>query len=242
MILITEGKMKNGKCVLYARFSPRPNAAECESCEIQLEELARYATKEGFEIVGQYKDEALSGGDSWESRPGMFDAAAACKRGYTLFVRSYDRLFRDVERALVFRSMIEAKGVRVVSITETSANGDSPDSKLIRNILLSIAEYHREMIRARTKAKMIEHQRNGRRMSRADKPPWGMRTDPEDPSRLIPHKEEQDAIEIIIKRRKRGDSYSSIARLLEDLGVDRRGKRSWTHTQVSRILKRAGVD
>ena len=90
------------KVILYARFSPRPLASECESVESQLAELRAYCVQHGHEVVGEFSDKALSGGSDWDTRPGMLDAANACTRGMVFLVRSYDRLFRDIDKATMF--------------------------------------------------------------------------------------------------------------------------------------------
>jgi len=225
------------KVILYARFSPRPNAAECESCEAQLAELRQYAWKRGYEIAGEFQDKALSGGDDWNDRPGMFDAANAAKRGSIFCVRAFDRLFRDTEKALVFKSMLEAKGVKIRSITEEVACDGSPIANMVRTIFLAVAEYQREMIRARTRAKMLEHQRNGRRMSGA--PPYGHRFDPAHPKRLIADAAEQANIVTIRDLWSKGMKLRQIARWMEAHGLERRGKARWTHQLIKAILQRA---
>ena len=173
--------------ILYARFSPRPNAADCESCESQLADLRSYCKAHGYTIAGEFHDKALSGGDDWTDRPGMFDAATACKRGMVFAVRSFDRLFRDTRKALMFACDLEKKGVQIVSITEEAASLNTPEAKLMRTFFLALAEYQREIIRARTRAKMRAHQANGRRMS--NHVPWGTMRDPANPKRLIPCQE-----------------------------------------------------
>lgn len=222
--------------VLYARFSPRPNAAECESCETQMVDLRAWCQANHYEIAGEFSDHALSGGDDWSSRPGMLDAVTACNRHTVFLVRAYDRLFRDTDKALAFRAMLEAKGVEVRSITEPGANGDSMNAKLIRFVFLWIAEYQREIIRARTKARMLSHQASGRRMSR--KPPWGRRVDPADPARLVRDEEEMRVADMIVDRAACGDSLHSIGRWLQDRGISRRGKSTWPHVIIKRILER----
>jgi len=228
------------RAILYARFSPRPNAAECESCESQLNDLRAYCTRLGWEIAGEYQDKALSGGNDWQDRPGMFDAAQACKRGNVFVVLAFDRLFRDTEKALVFKSLLEAKGVTIRSITEEVACDGSPIANMVRTIFLAVAEYQREMIRARTRAKMLEHQRNGRRMSL--RTPYGTMNDPCDPKRLVPCREEQAAIVVICDLQSRGLGLREIARKLEELRIPRRGKEKWTHGLVRSILTRLSRD
>jgi len=213
----------------------------CESCETQLADLREYATSNGYEVIGEYFDLALSGGDGWEDRPGMLGAAAAAKRGMVVLVRNYDRLFRDVDKATVFRTNLEAKGVEVISASpqEAAANGSTLHAKLIRFVILWKAELDREITRARTKAKMRQHQANGRRMSKL--PPYGTIVDPADPTRLLPCPEEQYGIQTIRNLRAAGMGLREIARELEARGITRRGgKAKWPHGLVKAVLDREG--
>jgi DNA invertase Pin-like site-specific DNA recombinase len=224
--------------VLYARFSPRRNAELCESCEHQLARLREYCEHEGIGIVGEFADEALSGGDALEDRPGMFDAASAAKKGDLFIVTAWDRLFRDVEKGLVFRTMLERKGVTIVSATEPATNDDSPLAKLMRTLALAFAEYERELTRARTRAAMLRRQANGQRMSYHC--PFGMMRNPNDPSRMVVCRQEQNAIQAIRLLWDTGTkNHHAIARIMNQRGSRRRGK-PWDHRLVGTILRRLG--
>ncbi len=225
--------------ILYARFSPRPNAAECESCEAQLAQLREYAEARGWEIVGEFQDKALSGGDDWSDRPGMCEASGECKRNMIFVVRSFDRLFRDTTKAMIFAAMMEAKGARIHSITEESACDGSPVANMVRTIFLAIAEYQREMGNARTRAAMLRHQAGGRRMS--CEPPYGTMRDPRRPTHLITNTEEIATIDTIKQLYKGGMTLRGIARELTKRKVERRGKYHWNHTLVRRVLIREGL-
>jgi site-specific DNA recombinase len=222
--------------ILYARFSPRPNAAECESIESQLTDLRRWAVAEGHKIRGEWSDAAVSGGDGWDDRPGMLDAVHASKKGDLFVVRALDRLFRDTAKATVFQAMLAQRGVTVISTTEPAANGDEMVAKLVRFVFLWIAEYNRELLRARTRAKMLEHQRNGRRMSK--KPPYGWCVCPRDAKRIEPDGTEQLIVQQIIERAQAGEGLREIARWLADAGIKTREGTDWHHQQVQRVLKR----
>ena len=232
-------KTKPTKAVLYARFSPRPNASECESCETQFADLRAHCNQEGIEVIAEFADKSVSGGDSWEKRPGLLDASVAAKRGMMLLVRSYDRLFRDADQALAFRAMMAAKGVVIQSISEESANGNSMIAKLLRYIFLWKAEYDREIIRARTKAKMLQHQDNGRRMSK--ELPWGWKPDPENPAKMVRCEEEEAIAKRMCTLRNEGLGLREIGRRLAEQGHMRRGKTTWPHQIIRRILQREGV-
>ena len=173
------------RAILYARFSPRSKAASCKSCVLQLQDLRSYARLHNYQVAGEYHDDALSGGEQWVDRPGMLAAETACKRGMLFLVTAFDRLFRDVQMGLAFCAAIEGKGASIVSITEEAASLNTPAARLMRSIFLSVAEYQREVIRAKTKLRMLEHQAAGRRMGRL--PPYGMQQDPADPNRWTPH-------------------------------------------------------
>jgi len=211
----------------------------CESCESQLADLRQHCWKRGWEIVSQHVDKALSGSDDCRDRPGLFDAKVACKRGYRLVVRNLDRLFRDMEKSALFRAEMNAKGVKIVSLEQPEANGDSATGKLMSAIYDWMNEIKREEIRARTRAKMREHQRDGRKMSAT--PPFGFDVDPQNHKRLVRNPTEQSHIVTIRALRKQGMGLRQIARWLEENQVPRRGKETWTHQLVKSILQREGI-
>lgn len=211
----------------------------CESCESQLADIRAFCAKKGWELVAEFSDKALSGSDDCSNRPGLFDAKIACLRGYRLVVRNLDRLFRDMDKAAYFRAEMNAKGVKVVSLEQPEANGDNAMGKLMAAIYDFHAEMQRETIRARTKAKMLQHQANGRKMG--SQPPYGMDIDPENCKRLIRNPTEQSYIVTIKGLRRQGMKLREIARWLEQNGVPRRGKPAWTHQLVKKILIREGM-
>jgi DNA invertase Pin-like site-specific DNA recombinase len=223
------------KAILYARFSPRPNADECDSIQRQTEDMERYCQKEGYKVVGKYSDEALSGAS--DDRPGMWDALYALKKGYTLIVRSFDRLYRDTTMGLyVIRTEIEKKGARILSITDAGASEDSPDARLVRGILLMLAEYQREIIRAKTRAAMRRYQSEGRVMS--CKIPYGYLRDTKDPKQMNPYEPEQEVIRLMFILKGNGESLRGIARILTERGIKTKEGNEWHHNQVKRILER----
>lgn len=211
-----------------------------ESCESQLVDIKEWCAKNGYHLVSHHTDKALSGSDDCSNRPGLWDARAACKRGYTLVVRNLDRLFRDMDKAAYFRAEMNAKGIKIVSIEQPEANGDSPMGKLMAAIYDFQAEMQRETIRARTRAKMRQHQKNGRKMS--SNAPYGFDIDPKNPKRLIQNAEEQSTI-VTIKalRQQQKMGLRAIARWLEQKKIPCKGSPTWYHQTVKKILIREGI-
>jgi len=223
------------KAIIYARYSPRPNADLCDSVISQIEEIRRWSATNKYSVVGEYSDEALSG--TSDDRPGMWDALYALKRGYTLLVRDFTRLYRDSAMGLqIIKLEIEKKGAKIVSITDPGASADSPDARLIRSILLSLAEYQVEIIRAKTKAAMRRYQNQGRVMSK--RIPYGYIRDTKDLTRMLPFEPEQATIRMMFNMKEGEKGLRLIARELNEKDIPTKDGKQWGHTQIKRILER----
>ena len=90
----------NTKAVIYARFSPRKNADDCESCDTQIDYCTKYCEFHKMDVVQTFQDEALSGAEA-ENRPGLQSAMEyAIKHKASLVIYSLDRLSRSLRDAI----------------------------------------------------------------------------------------------------------------------------------------------
>ena len=220
--------------IIYARFSPRRNSDTCESIETQYDLCKAYCNKNNINIVGQFSDKALSGSD--EDRPSLWAAIEELKRNDVLIVYRLDRLARSVYLSDIIERTVKKKGASIVSICGEGTWTNSDEDWLVRKILQTLAEYERKVIAARTKAAMLRHQANGRRMSK--EPPFGFCVDPDDPARLIEHLKEQQAITRIIELKQSNMTLRAICRQLKSEGFRCRTNDNWHHTTVKRIVER----
>jgi DNA invertase Pin-like site-specific DNA recombinase len=224
--------------VCYARFSPRPSPEDCDSVEKQLERTRAYCKGHGYEVFAEYHDKELSGGRA-DNRPGLQKAiAAACKRQAVLVVYSLSRLARCTKDAIDLAERLNSAGADLAVIQE-NVNTRSPMGRFIFTLFSALAQLEREQIQERTSSAMLKHQANGRRMTRADRCPYGWKVDPDAPERLAEDADEQATIERIRQARKNGGGLREIARMLDRAGIDCRGCR-WSHTTIRSILNRAG--
>ena len=94
--------------------------------------------------------ETESGGKDLDDRTGLSKLKSLIKDGdcKTIIVNKVDRLGRSLLQGLLFLKYCEEHSVRVVSIQD-SIDTDNPSSKLITNILYSIAEHERDQISIR---------------------------------------------------------------------------------------------
>jgi site-specific DNA recombinase len=177
------------KAVIYARFSPRPNAEDCDSVEKQRERCRSYCKAHGYDVIAEKDDEDMSGGRA-DNRPGLQAAIAlACKHKAVLVVYKLDRLARNTRDALDVLERLQKSKADLASLVE-QINSRSPMGKFFFTQLAAFAELEREQIRARTSTAMRAHQSGGRRMTRTDRCPFGLQPDPADSSRLIDHADE----------------------------------------------------
>lgn len=237
----------HAKVVIYARFSPRPDAEECDSCDKQIARAKEYCERRGWLWAESriYRDDDESGGD-WD-RPEIWNAINATKRGMVLLVTCWDRLARDTQFTLMVNEDLRRRGAVLYSGQEGPFDDeDNPAIKLTSTLLAAVAEYVRRIIAAKTRAAMRRHVRNGRVMSR--ELPIGFEYDPDSPkhedsglpTRMRTNDQEEGQVQRILELRKRRWSLRKIARYMNDYDRPIRGH-TWSHRTVSRVLAFRGV-
>ena len=225
--------------VIYARFSPRPNAVECESIETQIDRCRAYCAAHGYEIVGEHADADMSGARA-DNRPGLQAAVdQACGEQAILVVYSLSRLARSVRDAITLAERIGQAKAHLASLTER-IDTTSSMGRFTFTLFAALAQLEREQIAERTSDAMRRHQENGRIMS--SRLPYGMKRDPNDPKRMVIDLEEQGIISLIVEMHEEGEKLRVICRRLRDeYGSACRGK-PWNHKTIRRILDREGDD
>ncbi|MDX9975437.1 MAG: recombinase family protein [FCB group bacterium] len=224
------------RAIIYTRFSPRRNAEDCESCEVQAAQCEQFAARADWEISGTFEDRDASGSDA--DRPGLAAAIAALERGDILLVYKRDRLARDVLIAELTRRRVAAVGARIVAVSgDIDGDANDPTVVFVRQIMDAVAELERKQIAARTRDAMHQHQRNGRRMGRYA--PYGWSLDAADPSTLVPEPIERQAIDRIRALAAGGMTVAAICRQMgQEMPEAARGEK-WNRRTVMKIIDRA---
>lgn len=224
---------KKEMTVIYTRFSPRRNAEESESCEVQQAYCEQHAAQKGYEIRAIIHDPDVSGADEYREK--LWEAISLLYKGDVLLVYKRDRLARNVYLAEQINRAVRTRGATIEAVSG-DIPGNGPEQILVRQVLAAIAEYERKLISTRTRMSMRQHQRNGRRMSHH--PPYGWGADPDDPKRLVPIPSEMGAVERIKALHAEGKTYYEIAKILNDEMPDRARTGKWYDKTVRKVLLR----
>lgn len=144
----------------YARVSTRGQAKDGNSLEAQEKQLKEYGAEEIF-------IESFTG--TKMERPELDKLLNQIQDGDTLIVTKLDRFARSVSQASNLITMLIDRGIRV-NVLNLGILDNSSVSILMRNILLSFAQFERDMIVERTQeGKAIARQREDFREGRPPK-------------------------------------------------------------------------
>lgn len=105
-----------------------------------------------------FSDDSISG--SKASRPGFDRLLGTVQPGDTIVAWRIDRLGRSVVNLTELAQALEKQGVFIRTISDAIDTSHS-QGRLFYNLLASLAEFEREMIRERVKAGMSVAKKNG---------------------------------------------------------------------------------
>jgi site-specific DNA recombinase len=156
---------KLARCAIYTRKSTEYNLelafnsldAQREACEAYIKSQAH----EGWRLIpGRYDDGAFSGASL--ERPALQQLLADVRAGSIDIVLVYkvDRLTRSLADFAKLIELFDAHGVSFVSVTQ-SFNTSSSMGRLTLNVLLSFAQFERELIGERVRDKIAASKRKG---------------------------------------------------------------------------------
>jgi site-specific DNA recombinase len=156
---------KLARCAIYTRKSTEYNLelafnsldAQREACEAYIKSQAH----EGWRAIpGRYDDGAFSGASL--ERPALQQLLADVRAGNIdiALVYKVDRLTRSLADFAKLIELFDAHGVSFVSVTQ-SFNTSSSMGRLTLNVLLSFAQFERELIGERVRDKIAASKRKG---------------------------------------------------------------------------------
>jgi DNA invertase Pin-like site-specific DNA recombinase len=148
------------RVAIYARVSTSD-----QDPQLQRDELAQYAAARGLEVAGEYVDSGVSGAKSRRPQLDRLMLAARRRQFDAVLVWKLDRLARSVRHLTTVAGEFEALGIDLI-VPGQAIDTSTPTGRLLFNVLGSIAEFERDLIRDRVSAGMRAAQRRGRSIGR----------------------------------------------------------------------------
>lgn len=124
--------------VIYARYSSS-NQRE-ESIAGQLRDCHAYAERNGYTIINEYTDSALTGRSDQRPAFQKMISDSESRTFETVIVWKLDRFARNRYDSAMYRNKLKKNGVRIVSAMENIS--DSPEGIILEGLMESLAEYY----------------------------------------------------------------------------------------------------
>jgi DNA invertase Pin-like site-specific DNA recombinase len=192
----------------------------------QREAIQSYAERNGIQIVGEFRDEGVSGTVDHGERDGfkalLERIAGNCVR--LVVIERPDRLARDLLVQETLLASLIRLGVRVVDASGTDLTDQSDPSRvLIRQVLGAVAQHDRACLVAKLRAaRQRQRVATGRCEGRK---PYGAKVG------------EDRGLQRIKQLKGEGCSLREIAATLNAEGIPTRGGKTWSFGTVARLVR-----
>lgn len=132
---------------------------------MQLDDLRRVANQRGWDVVGIFVDEGVSG--TIAQRPELDRMMAAASRGEfdILAVWRFDRFARSTNHLLTALERFRALGIDFVSVRE-QVDTSTPVGRMVFTLMAGIAEFEAALIRERVQAGVDRARERGVKLGR----------------------------------------------------------------------------
>jgi len=234
---MSEVLKRHMRCAVYTRKSSEEGLdQEYNSIDAQRDAEHAYIASQRAEgwiaVADDYDDPAFSGGNM--ERPALKRLMADIEAGKidVIVIYEIDRLTRSLADFSKMVEVFERQGVSFVSVTQ-QFNTTTSMGRLMLNVLLSFAQFEREVTGERIRDKIAASKRKGMWMGGI--PPIGYDVANR---RLIPNEAEAKTIAHIFQRFV---ELGSTTKLVKELRLDGVTSKAWT-TQDGRVREGKPID
>lgn len=210
--MVQQGALFSGggearRVAIYCRVSTAD-----QSCARQERDLLEYAGRAGFEVVGVFKETGSGASKAVEDKARRKEvmALAQARRVDAVLVTELTRWGRSTQDLMGTLGELASWGVSLIAQTGLTFDLSTPQGRLVANLMASLAEFERDLLRERVRSGIAAAKARGQAFGR----PAGYRPS----EKLAPR---------VIELSEDGHSQRAIARELE-----------LSKTTVNEILKR----
>ena len=164
------------RAIGYRRVSTDEQAQSGAGLDAQSAKIHQLCQARGWELLDIHTDAGVSGGRAVADRPSLQVALAVLAAGDAdvLVVPKLDRLARSVTMLAGLMDLAEAQGWQLV-VSDADVDTTTAGGRLVANVLGSVAEWERGIIRERTRDALQARKAAGVRLGRPVVLPQGAR-------------------------------------------------------------------
>jgi site-specific DNA recombinase len=220
-------------CAIYTRVSTDMQAEkEFSSCESQEEKIRSFIkSQNNWQVYKVYSDAGYTGANT--NRPALQELLEDIKQNKIDIILAYkiDRLTRSPKDFYQLIEIFEQNNVSFISITERF-DTSTPAGRLLRNIMLTFAQFERELTSERTKDKLLERAKKG--MWNGGNPPFGYG---KKDKKLIINKKEAEIVRLIFETYLETGSINELHDLLKAKNIKNKQGKNFSKEHLALILR-----
>ena len=228
---MNKGQFKN--CAVYTRVSTDIQAEkEFSSCESQEEKIKSFIESQNdWQVFKVYTDAGYTEANT--NRPALQELFEDIKQKKIDIILSYkiDRLTRSPKDFYQLVEFFEKYNVDFISITERFDTG-TPAGRLLRNIMLTFAQFERELTSERTRDKMLERAKKG--LYNGGYAPLGYKRGDK---KLLINKKDSEIVRLIFETYIETQSLNEVYNLLKKKEVKNRNGKLFYKTALAFLLR-----
>jgi DNA invertase Pin-like site-specific DNA recombinase len=210
-----------------------------DSTDRQRSQVVPYAERKRYQIVREYVDEGVSGGEILKSRDFQRMLRDAQTGAFEVIVcDDKDRFgrFDAIDLGEVV-APLRRKGVRLDAVAQGLVDWESFSGRITDAVLQEAKNLEQEAISRRVLTNQLLKAQKG--VTTGGRPPYGYRWEAggDGLNRLVPDGHKAEVVRFIFERYDRGETLYAVAEELHRRGVaSPRGGTRWTRSVVQRVL------
>lgn len=219
----------NRTAITYYRYSSHRQGEQ--SIEGQRAEAERWAKANGYTIVKEYADRAMTGTNDDRDQFQLMLRELERLRPAVLILWKVDRMGRNKEEIAFNKYRCKKNGTRVIYTAESIP--DTPEGVILESVLEGMAEYY--------SLQLSQNVRRGLRVSATKcqstggNRPLGYRTGPDKKFEIDP--EGAAIVRQVFERYVRGETQAEIVHALNEQGLRTLHGRPFTHNSLRTVLQ-----
>jgi len=220
-------------CAIYTRVSTDIQAEkEFSSCEAQEEKIRAFVkSQDNWQVFKVYTDAGYTGANT--NRPALQELLENIKQRKIDAILSYkiDRLTRSPKDFYQLIEFFEQYGVDFISITERF-DTSTPAGRLLRNIMLTFAQFERELTSERTRDKLLERAKKG--FWHGGVTPYGYKRENK---KLVINQKEAEIIRLIFDTYLEAGSITEVYDFLKEKNIKNRQGNLFRKPAIAFLLR-----